>query len=420
MSRSLGLAGVDIGYGEAETYLYDSEGRRSEAQRNEPRFHVQRLYYQKDDHGADRLVGIDRSMVLHDDNGFRMYLEKQNGSHERYRYAPDYRLISVEKDGLFIEFEHDQNGQRVAKYVGAELAERYQWHDLVRMARAQVHGATMEFHYANGSRVPFAMTRNDQDFRLYYDQVGSLRVVADAHGNVIKETLYDSFGLIQKETNPGFIIPLGFAGGLHDQDIGWVRFGYRDYDPLTGRFTAKDPIGYAGGDSDVYGYCLDDPVNLVDPQGLWTVGIDGSGSIAVRGYRVDAGLGLHVDENLDVGLTGHVDGYKTTDRAGAGLTIGLQTTDADSVDDLGGFSSAVGGTARISGKYRKFKGAVGVGHEEVIGKGYAGNNYNLEVSVGKNIPPLEFHGGGQYAVVKNLTKGKIADDKTQTRRRTGR
>jgi hypothetical protein len=29
-----------------------------------------------------------------------------------------------------------------------------------------------------------------------------------------------------------------------------------------------DPLGYAAGDPDLYGYCLDDPVNAVDPNGL--------------------------------------------------------------------------------------------------------------------------------------------------------
>jgi RHS repeat-associated protein len=69
-------------------------------------------------------------------------------------------------------------------------------------------------------------------------------------------------------TDAGITLPIGFAGGLHDRDVGWVRFGWRDYDPETGRFTALDPMGYSGGDSDLYGYCLDDPVNLVDPMGL--------------------------------------------------------------------------------------------------------------------------------------------------------
>ncbi len=47
-----------------------------------------------------------------------------------------------------------------------------------------------------------------------------------------------------------------------------MRFGARDYDPETGRWTAKDPIGFGGGDANLYGYVEGDPVNLVDPSGL--------------------------------------------------------------------------------------------------------------------------------------------------------
>ena len=62
-------------------------------------------------------------------------------------------------------------------------------------------------------------------------------------------------------------VNLGFAGGLYDQDTKLTRFGYRDYDAETGKWTAKDPIGFAGGDTNLYGYVLNDPVNFVDPTG---------------------------------------------------------------------------------------------------------------------------------------------------------
>uniref|UniRef100_UPI003D0C091B RHS repeat domain-containing protein n=1 Tax=Sulfurimonas sp. TaxID=2022749 RepID=UPI003D0C091B len=67
-----------------------------------------------------------------------------------------------------------------------------------------------------------------------------------------------------------FKIPFGFAGGLQDQDTQLVHFGYREYDPYTGKWTTKDPIDFNGGDSNLYGYVLQDPVNLVDPKGLKT------------------------------------------------------------------------------------------------------------------------------------------------------
>jgi RHS repeat-associated protein len=115
--------------------------------------------------------------------------------------------------------------------------------------------------------MPVAMEQGGATYNLTYDQVGSLRVVADASGNVVKRIDYDSFGYIVNDTNASFEIPFGFAGGLHDRDTGLVRFGFRDYDPDIGRWTAKDPILFAGGDVNIYGYCLSDPVNWVDPSG---------------------------------------------------------------------------------------------------------------------------------------------------------
>jgi len=125
----------------------------------------------------------------------------------------------------------------------------------------------MKFQYAD-SRMPVAMDKGGTTYYLTCNQVGSLRIVADSSGNVVKKVDYDSFGNIINDTNPTFIIPFGFAGGLHDRDTELVRFGYRDYDPDTGRWTAKDPILFAGGDTDLYGYCLNDPVNFIDPDGL--------------------------------------------------------------------------------------------------------------------------------------------------------
>jgi RHS repeat-associated protein len=68
------------------------------------------------------------------------------------------------------------------------------------------------------------------------------------------------------DTNPGFQ-PFGFAGGLYEPATQLVRFGARDYDAETGRWTSKDPIGFGGGDTNLYGYVLQDPVNFIDPDG---------------------------------------------------------------------------------------------------------------------------------------------------------
>jgi RHS repeat-associated protein len=75
------------------------------------------------------------------------------------------------------------------------------------------------------------------------------------------------------DTTPGFQ-PFGFAGGIYDTDTGFVRFGYRDYDPVTGRWTAKDPIKLYGRDTNLYRYLLSDPLNAIDAFGLFGDGIN--------------------------------------------------------------------------------------------------------------------------------------------------
>ena len=82
-----------------------------------------------------------------------------------------------------------------------------------------------------------------------------------------QELEYDAFGMVLTDTTAGFQ-PFGFAGGLYDHETGLVRFGARDYDAETGRWTAKDPIRFEGGDTGLYSYVGNDPVNRLDPRGL--------------------------------------------------------------------------------------------------------------------------------------------------------
>src|SRR4051794_735537 len=111
------------------------------------------------------------------------------------------------------------------------------------------------------------MVRDGHTYRMFSDSLGSPRAVVDASSGVVAQEIdYDTFGTVTRDTNPGFQ-PFGYAGGLYDRDTGLVHFGARDYDPEVGRFTAKDPIGFDGGDPNVYVYGANDPVSFVDPSG---------------------------------------------------------------------------------------------------------------------------------------------------------
>ncbi len=114
---------------------------------------------------------------------------------------------------------------------------------------------------------PTSSSKNGRTFRIVHDHLGSPRLVVDVETGEIAQRLdYDVHGRALVDTEPDFQ-PFAFAGGLHDVDTGLVRFGARDYDPELARWTAKDPSGFAGNDTNLYAYAYGDPVNFVDPNG---------------------------------------------------------------------------------------------------------------------------------------------------------
>ncbi|GAB7078894.1 RHS repeat domain-containing protein [Megalodesulfovibrio paquesii] len=148
------------------------------------------------------------------------------------------------------------------------MTEKYLWLGRTRLlAIFDKHDALLQrFLYADG-RMPMAMEQAGETYYFAYDQVGSLRAVTDASGNVVKNVLYDSFGRVISDSNPELKVPFGFAGGLQDSETGLVRFGYRDYDPETGRWTSKDPIGFKGNSVVLYDYVGSNPVEFIDESG---------------------------------------------------------------------------------------------------------------------------------------------------------
>jgi RHS repeat-associated protein len=195
----------------------------------------------------------------------------QNGHTMSYQYDAFGNLVgATTPDGIVISYLIDGRNRRIGKRVNGTLVTGYLYRDQLSPA-AQLDGSgnvVSVFVYATQPNVPDYMLAGGKTFRIVTDHLGSPRLVVDtATGEVAQRLDYDEFGQVILDTNPGFQ-PFGFAGGLYDAQVGLVRFGYRDYDPQTGRWTTKDLLGLVSGAATLYQYASDDPVNNNDIMGL--------------------------------------------------------------------------------------------------------------------------------------------------------
>ena len=199
-----------------------------------------------------------------------------------YQYDALGNLLRVNlPTGTVIEYLVDGSDRRIARKVNGTIVQRFLYQDGLRIA-AELDGTgkvITRFVYGTRNNVPDYMIKGSTRYRIIADHLGSPRVIVDISNGVIAQRLdYDEFGNVLADSNPGFQ-PFGFAGGLYDRDTRMTRFGARDYDAVTGRFTTKDPLGIGAGDLNLYRYAKNDPINWIDPTGLAaTIQCDGKGS----------------------------------------------------------------------------------------------------------------------------------------------
>jgi len=243
-----------------ETYTYDSNGNRT-SRKSGTMVVPETASYD----AQDRLTALGTVAYSYNADGFLT----ARGA-DTFSYGTTGELRSATSGGQTSSYAYDAAGRLVARTSGGQTHqylygnqdEPYQ----VTAAR-EPSGALSVYDYDDEGAL-FAIRRQGVRYYVASDQVGTPRVVTNSAGAVIKNTEYDSFGNLLSDSNPGFFLAVGFAGGIPDPTTRLVRFGLRDYDPKQGRWTARDPIFYAGGQANLYAYVANDPVNGRDPSGL--------------------------------------------------------------------------------------------------------------------------------------------------------
>lgn len=177
--------------------------------------------------------------------------------------------------GIVTSYDYDGQNRLVARSVSGVVSFRYIYENDYRIAARATDAGVLNQAYQFGTRVNTPDTfYNGIWYRIIADHLGSPRLVVRASNGTIAQRIdYNDLGRVTADSSPGFQA-YGFAGGIYLPSEGLVKFGARMYDPIIGRWLSKDPILFGGGDTNLYGYVANDPVNWTDPSGLcpWCIG----------------------------------------------------------------------------------------------------------------------------------------------------
>ncbi|MFG2440951.1 RHS repeat-associated core domain-containing protein [Streptomyces sp. NPDC048508] len=112
------------------------------------------------------------------------------------------------------------------------------------------------------------MTRSGKSYYYLTDALGSTVALADGSGTKVASYRYSPRGVTTPTESTGVSQPYRFAGTFQDPtDL--YHMGARYYDSRTGRFNQNDP---SGKEKNPYLYAEGDPVNRIDPTGLFSLG----------------------------------------------------------------------------------------------------------------------------------------------------
>jgi RHS repeat-associated protein len=325
------LVGVTVDGAPTETYVYDPNGNRLGGPG-----------------GAVGTYGAEDELLSYDGRtytyrGGQLRTMTDGAVTTTYDYGVGGELNSVDDGTTRIEYLHDGLGRRVGKRINGALVTGWLYQDgLNPIAELEPNGdVRSRFVYASRGHVPDTMLRDGREYALVTDMLGSVRYVVDTATGAVEQRLeYDAFGRVLSDSNPGFQ-PFGFAGGLTDQDTGLVRFGARDYDPHAGRWTAVDPIRFAGRQTNLWVYASNLPTSAFDPTGLF----EAAGGFGVRvafslfdfGFSWGANVELTSNEGLGIYEVG------ATEVLGAGAGVSFEGNLAAGPDGArwGGESHAI-------------------------------------------------------------------------------
>ncbi len=224
------------------------------------------------------------------DSANQLLREENNGHSIAYSYDKNGNLIEENADGAITSYVWNEENC-LAKVVAPEGSESYEYSERLRRSKRRDGEVTLftwdsmnllqetntfsgaKAHYTDspGTWGGLMSQRSAGSSQFFgFDMQGNTRLLAGENGGVNERHDYSAFG------EQGSALPAGNTSFLFGGKVGYYTDARqrlyaraRHYGPSQGRWMSKDPIGFNSGDYNLYRYVRNNPVDGVDPSGLW-------------------------------------------------------------------------------------------------------------------------------------------------------
>ena len=189
-----------------------------------------------------------------------------------YTYDFENRLSQVSNtSGTIVDHVYDALGNRIAKIEDGTTT-RYVLDLSGTMSQAVMETdelAAVDAYYVYGQGLVAQITSGNVRYAYHSDQVGSVVAMTDSAESLVNRYAYSPFGIVLAADESGPANPFQYVGqfgvmsDIHDLTFMRARF----YDQKAGRFLNRDPIGFEGGDWNLYAYAGGNSIAQIDPSG---------------------------------------------------------------------------------------------------------------------------------------------------------
>ena len=207
-----------------------------------------------------------------------------------YAWQHGRQLYEMSKSGTSVTYGYDSDGKRITKTVNGTT---YNYHYLDNQLTEMTWSGN-NLHFTYDEIGPMSVIYNGAEYFYLKNVQGDVTGLVNSSGTQVVDYTYDAWGNILSTTGSmadslGYTNPIRYRGYYYDSETELYYLQSRFYNSKIGRWiNADDPemlfkefeelLQY-----NLFAYCWNNPVNMYDPDGYWTLALAGGGYLATAG-----------------------------------------------------------------------------------------------------------------------------------------